>query len=407
MLEEIYPRYHARFSSLALFGPHVEGFVVWLRDQGYARLPIRRRVRVLPRIEQMLRTRGVRRLEELEERALLGLTPKDSQDDIYLSASVRSLVRYCIARGMLAPSVASPVQQLVAGYAEHLDRVRGFAVSTRTDHAATASEMLRFVEFDGDPSPLRAIEPHTLEALLRVLGARLSRDSLQHTVAHLRSFLRFLASRGLVRPGLDAQIDTPRVYRGERLPRALPWESVRTLLASIDRSTGMGKRDYAMLLLIATYGLRTSEVVALRLDDIQWRQERFLVPRPKIDAPLVLPLRMEVAAALLDYLRNARPDLPHRQVFLRVRGPSGPLGPTAVTEIFHGVVRRGGLDIPYRGAHCLRHSLAVHLLRQGASLLSIRELLGHRSTESTCVYLRLHVEDLRDVALPLPAQVQG
>ena len=100
MLEEIYPRYHARFSSLALLGPHVEGLVVWLRDQGYASLPIRRRVRVLPRIEQMLRARGVGRLEELEERALLRLAPKDSQDDMYLSASVRSLARYCAARGM-------------------------------------------------------------------------------------------------------------------------------------------------------------------------------------------------------------------------------------------------------------------------------------------------------------------
>lgn len=407
MLEEICPRYHARFSSLALFGPHVEGLVVWLRDQGYASLPIRRRVRVLPRIEQMLRERGVLQIEEINERALLRLAPKDSQDDVYLAATVRSLARYFTVQGMLAPSITTPVQQLTEEYAEYLDRVRGLAVSTRLHHVATAAEMLTFVKFDGDPSSMRAIGPQTLEALLRVLGTRLSRDSLQHAVAHLRSFLRFLASRGLVRPGLDAQIDTPRVYRGERLPRALPWESVRTLLASIDRSTGMGKRDYAMLLLVATYGLRTSEVAALRLDDIKWREERLLVPRSKIDAPLVLPLRTEVAAALLDYLRNARPDLPHRQVFLRVRGPSGPLRPTAVTEVFQGAVRRGGLDITYQGPHCLRHSLAVHLLRQGASLLSIRELLGHRSTESTCVYLRLHVEDLRDVALPLPAQVQG
>ena len=406
MLEEICPRYHARFSSLTLLGPHVEGLVLWLRDRGYADLPIRRRVRVLPRIEQMLHARGVHRIEEIRERALLRLAPKDSQDDIYLAATVRSLARYFTAQGMLAASIATPVQQLTAEYAEYLDRVRGLAMSTRTHHAATAAEMLRFVGFDGDPSSLRAIGPHTLEALLRVLGTRLCRESLQHAVAHLRSFLRFLASRGLVRRGLDEQLDTPRVYRGERLPRALPWERVRALLVSIDRSTDMGKRDYAMLLLIATYGLRTSEVAALRLDDIQWREERLLVPRSKTNTPLLLPLRTEVAVALLDYLRNARPDLPHRQLFLRVRGPSGPLRPTAVTEAFQSVVRRGGLDISYQGPHCLRHSLAIHLLRQGASLLSIRELLGHRSTESTCVYLRLHVEDLRDVALPLPAQVQ-
>ena len=98
--------------------------------------------------------------------------------------------------------------------------------------------------------------------------------------------------------------------------------------------------------------------------------------------------------------------MPCRRIFLRVRAPSGPLRSTAITEAFQGSVRRSGLDIPYQGPHCLRHSLAVHLLRRGVGLTSIGDLLGHRSPESTCVYLRLHVEDLRDAALPLPAEVR-
>ena len=97
----------------------------------------------------------------------------------------------------------------------------------------------------------------------------------------------------------------------------------------------------------------------------------------------------------------------HREVFLRVRAPAGPLAPTAVTEAFQGWTRRSGLPIPYQGPHCLRHSLAVHLLRQGTSLKAIGDLLGHRSAESTCVYLRLHVEDLRDVALDLPPEARS
>jgi integrase len=222
----------------------------------------------------------------------------------------------------------------------------------------------------------------------------------------LRSFLRFLASRGKIARGLDSSIDTPRLYRGERLPRSLPWATVQAFLAAIDRSTPMGRRDYAMFLLIATYGLRTSEVAALRLDDIEWRARRLRVPRPKTKTPIVLPLTDEIGAALLDYLRHARPHLPHREVFLRVRAPAGPLAPTAVTEAFQAWSRRGALPIPYQGPHCLRHSLAVHLLRQGTSLKAIGDLLGHRSAESTCVYLRLHVDDLRDAALDLPQEAR-
>lgn len=244
------------------------------------------------------------------------------------------------------------------------------------------------------------MDSRQVEEFVRIVGARICRASLQHRVAQLRSFLRFLAGRDETDRGLDCSIDTPRLYRDEQLPRSLPWETVQAFLAAIDRSTPKGRRDYAMFLLIATYGLRTSEVAALRLDDVEWRAGRLRAPRPKTQTPIVLPLTDEVGAALLDYLRSGRPDLPHREVFLRVRAPAGPILPTAVTNAFQAWSR--ALPIPYQGPHCLRHSLAVHLLRQGTSLKVIGDLLGHRSAESTCVYLRLHVDDLRDAAIDLP-----
>lgn len=406
MLAKIFPRAHARFTSLSLLGPHVEGFAVWLRSQGYPLLPLRLRIREMPRLDARLRRRGVRRLEECSATQLLGCAPRDSQDDIYRAAVVRSLARYLGARGVLAPPQATPRDQTVAAYRTYLERVRGLAASTLTNHCATASELLTFLGFDGDVAALRQLGPLQIEGFLRVVGIRIGRASLQHTVAHLRSFLRFLASRGDIVRGLDSSIDTPRVYRGERLPRALPWETVQAFLAAIDRATPMGRRDYAMFLLVATYGLRTSEVAALRLDDIEWRASRIRVPRPKTQTPLILPLTQEVGAAVLDYLRHARPDLPCREVFLRVRAPAGPLAPTAVTEAFQAWTRRGALPIPYQGPHCLRHSLAVHLLRQGTPLKAIGDLLGHRSAESTCVYLRLNVEDLRDAGLDLPQEAR-
>jgi site-specific recombinase XerD len=130
------------------------------------------------------------------------------------------------------------------------------------------------------------------------------------------------------------------------------------------------------------------------------------VPRPKTKTPIDLPLTKEVGAAIATYLRRDRPRLPCREVFLRMRAPAGVLKPTAVTEAFQAWTRRGGLAIPFHGPHCLRHSLAVHLLRRGTSIKVIGDLLGHRSSEATCVYLRLAVDDLRDAALEVPAEVQ-
>ena len=164
----------------------------------------------------------------------------------------------------------------------------------------------------------------------------------------------------------------------------------------------MGRRDYAMFFLIATYGLRASEVVALTLDDVHWKAGEIRVPQTKTRSALELPLTDAVASVLIDYLRHVHRPPSYRQLFFRVRAPIGTLKPTAVTEAFQGWSRRSGLKIPFQGVHCIRHSFASYLLRRGISLKTIGDLLGHRSPESTAVYLRLATEDLRGVGLPVP-----
>lgn len=402
MLAELYPRYYVRYQSLPLLGPHLDGFVEWLDGQGYPRLSIRLRVHAASQLDALLRGDGVRRIEDLTAEKLQSYVPASSQDDIYRSALVRSLVRYFDERGSLAPSVSTPALELIASYTSHLESCRGFAAQTIKHHAATVRQFLACLGEERIDGALRGLDGRGIEDFLQVTGKRLCRESLQHTVSHLRSFLRFLAAHSLAPVGLDEHIDTPRVYRGERLPRALSWDLVQEFLRAIDRTTPMGRRDYAMMLLVATYGLRTCEIVTLTLDDIGWREGRLRVPRTKVRSPLMLPLTSEVGTAILAYLRDGRPQLSHREVFLRARAPAGTLRPTAVTEVFQGWVRRAGLPIPFQGPHCLRHSLAVHLLRQGTPLKTIGDLLGHRSAESTCVYLRLHLEDLREVPLSLP-----
>jgi integrase/recombinase XerD len=166
----------------------------------------------------------------------------------------------------------------------------------------------------------------------------------------------------------------------------------------------MGLRDYAMFLLIATYGLRVSEVVAITLDDIRWRQGSLRIRQSKTSSLLELPLTNEVSTTLVKHLKRTPPPAPYRRIFLRMRAPIGVLKRTVIRGVFSRSVRNSGLRIPFQGAHCVRHSLAVHLLKSGTSLKIIGGVLGHRSAVSTSTYLRLATGDLREVSLPVPGR---
>jgi len=403
MLDQLFPRVHRRYASLPILGPRLGDFARWLFQQGYPRHRVRHQIRTTRRVEQALHERGVRTLGDITRAELRACAPAYSWDGPDLVGTVRSLGRYLDAQGLL-PALDSPgqIEALVSAYEAYLQDVRGLARSTIAHHRWTAGQFLQHLGYEESPSRLCTLAATDMESFVRASGERLNRATLQHVVAQLRAFLRFLATRAEIAPDLDAQIDTPRLYRGEQLPRSLPWETVRAFLTSIDRESRCGMRDYTIFLLVVTYGLRSSEIVSLTLDDVDWRTGTIRVPQRKTRGPLLLPLTDEVGACLIQYLRRARPSLPYRELFLRARAPAGMLKPTAVTEAFQSWARRSGLAIPFQGAHCLRHSYAVHLLREGTSLKTIGDLLGHRTAESTCVYLRLAVEDLRGVALPLP-----
>lgn len=407
MLKDLFPRDHRRYSSLPLLGPIADGFETWLVERGYQRAGRRWQLRAVVRVDRYLRRHGVRRLADITRSELCACSAALGRRRPNLPGTVHALERYLDTRGLLLAQVPDPPSRTatqLSAYAAHLVDVRGLEPSTIHQHVFTAREFLDHMRYETVPSQLAALTASDIEEFVRAVGSRLSRASLQHTIAQLRGFLRFLAAINVVNPGLDTQIDTPRVYRFEQLPRALPWQTVRRFLRSIDRTTPLGLRDYTMFFLIATYGLRASEIVALTLDDVDWRAGCIRVPQRKTGTPLVLPLIDAAGMVVLRYLRRGRAGAPWRELFLRMRAPAGVLKPTAVTEAFQAWSKRSGLGIPFQGAHCLRHSYAVHLLRRGTSLKAIGDLLGHRSAESTCMYLRLAIEDLRDVPLPLPRE---
>ncbi len=405
MLESLFPRAHARYSSLPVLGEVLEGLCVWLHTRGYPREAIQRRMGAAASLAPALRRRRVLFLGELTAPALRSFAPPPRPcNSPPQGALVRSLTEYLEELGALTPATPTPTERRVADYRRYLDRVRGLSAETIRMHAGTAAEFLHFLDHDARPQRLHELRGADVEAFIAKTGRRVGRGRMVQVTATLRTFLRFLAATNEGPTGLDAEVDSPRIYRGERLPRSIPWEAVRAFLRSIDRSTPKGRRDFAIFLLVATYGLRASEVRALGLDDIDWRARQIRVPRPKVGTPMLLPLTDEVGTALFEYLRSGRPDSAFRQVFLRVEFPLAPLGRGAVGDAFHAWARYAGISLPaVGGPHCLRHALAQHLLREGVTLKTIGDLLGHRSAESTGIYLRLDVDDLRDVALPLPA----
>ena len=410
MLHSLLPKAFGKFLSMPLLGSIADGFDDWLDVNGYARGSRENAIHMLPRVDAALRRRRARDVANLTHntlhacwRDLIKVFPTNA-------GTVRTLERYLTVSGMIVAggteaAARSAPMVLSEEYADYLREVRGFAGSTVYHHRFASRCFLNHLKTK--KLSLDSIEPRDVETYIKQTGKRLSRASLQHDIAALRGFLRFLATDGRAPTGLDRQIDTPRLYRLEQLPRALPWNTVTALLRSIDTSSAMGLRDYAMFLLIATYGLRASEVVAISLDDIRWRQKILRIHQRKTFSPLELPLTNEVLSALVKHLKRTPPPVPFRRVFMRMRAPNGMLKPTALTEAFQALVRKSGLSISHQGPHCLRHSYAVRFLKNGTPLKTIGDILGHRTAESTSMYLRLATEDLREVALAVPGRRTG
>lgn len=409
MLDSIFPKVNQKFLSMPLLGPVADGFDDWLAANGYTRSSRKHAIQVLWHVDADLRRRRIDEVAGLTH-ALLNDCWRDRNKLFPGDAgTVRALERYLITNKIIAVTETeqtrvSSATALTNEYANHLHEVRGFAAST-IQHRRYVSRCF-LDHLDAVKVPLQSIQAGDIERYIVQAGKRLNRASLQQEIAGLRGFLRFLSIDGRVPHGLDRQIDTPRLYRPEQLPRALPWDTVKALLRSIDTTSAIGIRDYAMLLLIATYGLRASDVVAITLDDIRWRQGSLCIHQRKTSSPLELPLTHEVAAAIVKHLKRTPPPEPHRRIFLRMRAPIGLLKPTAISEAFYSMIRKSGLSIPLQGAHCLRHSLAVHLLNKETPLKTIGDILGHRTAESTSVYLRLATGDLREVALAVPGKTR-
>ncbi|MGB8433153.1 MAG: tyrosine-type recombinase/integrase, partial [Burkholderiales bacterium] len=317
----------------------------------------------------------------------------------------RAFARFLKQRGRLVLTESNNrFATLRADYRRQLAELRGFASATIQQHDSTLSDFLsRGVPSDKGLGELTRAD---IDRYVQLKSEGVSRQTLQHVVAHLRAFLRYCRDRGECAAALEC-IDTPRTYRGELPPRALDWKVVLRLLASVDRRTRAGWRDYAILHLMAYYGLRPSEIAALKLAAIDWTVKTLSVEQRKTRSTLVLPLADRTVNLLRRYLRHGRPAIDRPELFVRVRRPAGGLRHYAVVSIFEKRARLSGLPLQGCSSYGLRHAFAMRLLHRGVGVKAIGDLLGHHSLESTCVYLRIDTDMLRAVALPVPSLERG
>jgi site-specific recombinase XerD len=230
------------------------------------------------------------------------------------------------------------------------------------------------------------------------LGVR----SHQIMVSAIESFLRFERTTGRIPTSCTPFLPRRRRYALAHLPTALSEAEARRVLTAADQSSAMGRRDYAVLQLLATYGLRAGEVAELRLEDIDWKQSTLRVRQQKVRRDLVLPLVEPVASAIVAYLRDGRPPTDARHVFRKCNAPAGPLSRSVVYGVVRKAMVSAGIEARHWGPHMFRHARATSLLQQGVSLKVIGDLLGHRVPEATSIYCKLAVDDLRTVALEIP-----
>jgi integrase/recombinase XerD len=294
-------------------------------------------------------------------------------------------------------------------YAQWLSDVRGLAATTIPNRQVEAQRFLESLgERGADESLLAQITVADLDHYLRQRAAQLRRATRQKLVMCLRGFLRYIHIHGLIQHDLSGSVVGPRRYAFEGIPPALRPEHVDAVLKAVEKDRSpQGLRDYSILLLLATYGLRAGEVTALRLDDIDWRKDRLCVRHSKTGCESFLPLLAPVGEAILAYLRNGRPQTKAREVFLRVRAPFQSL--RAGSSLYHMVehrLQKAEIILKRKhGPHAFRHARAVGLLNAGVAMKSIGDVLGHRSPDSTAIYLKLATPELRAVGLEIPVGV--
>jgi integrase/recombinase XerD len=399
-------------AQMASFSAFVQLFAEKLQAQGYMAESVKKSVRLVTDFVTWLDRRGV------EDRSVVAAQIASYLNERWLQRrrrrgdafTLHGFARLCAPAGYDEvsgqPAAIAPARRVRQEFEQYLLHDRGLAAASIRLYGDAVGRFLESLFGDGEVQLGRL----TATDIVRVVQAEAAR--LQHAkrakimVSALRSFLQYGRYRGDITVDLHTCVPTVANWSKAGIPRTISASQVQSLLDGCDRGRAAGRRDYAILLLLARLGLRASEVVDLRLEHLNWDQGTIDIhgPAPRCDR---LPLPPEVGAAIAAYLCDGRPACAVRNVFIRSRAPRRALlGPSAVSCVVCRALRRANIDSAFKGAHLLRHSLATQMLGSGASLGEIAEILRHRNPQTTTIYAKVDLVALHPLALPWPGGAQ-
>lgn len=389
-------------------GPHLRAFATRLAGLGYAASTARSQIEFLGELGQWLAENRIT-VADIDERivdAFLGKRRREGRLRGGQSCTVRSFVDHLRSAGAVVspePKIPdTPLATLEQHYERYLRSERGLTRATLISYLPFVRWFL-LERFGSGELRFRDLGPSDISDFMLRHAHSMSHGSAKLMVTAFRSFFRFLLQRGEIEIDLAASVPTVANWRLSTVPKYLTPNEIRAMLDACNREISTGRRDYSILLLVARLGLRAGEVVALNLQDVDWRAGEITVPGKGLVHDR-MPLPVDVGQALAAYLRRDRPrPCESRRVFIRMKAPRrGFANPSTVSTIVRRALERAGLEPPVKGAHLLRHSLATEMLRQGGSLAEIGEVLRHRAPNTTEIYAKVDFDRLRSLGLPWP-----
>jgi len=393
----------------------VEQYVSWMAEHRFTDRSVCRRIPLVVSFGEFAKAHGAREVKDLPDHVEPFVQARIHQraggrcsarrrkqigDEVRnpIRQMLRLAVSGYIGRGRLHKP-DNPFERQAPGLLRYLTEEKGLRQSSIHHYQFYLRQFGAYLERTGIDD-LARLSPIVLSGFLAEYAPpRVSWRTVRTACGVLRVFLRYLNREGVIAKDLSSLVEFPQSYRHAGVPRSISWEQVERVLASVDRRSASGKRDYAILLLLATYGLRAAEVASLTLDDIDWRNERLKVRERKAGNTTTYPLSAAVGAAIIDYLKDGRPTTTYREVFMRSYAPLAPIASSGVIARAAYFIRKAGISVPRAGSHVLRHSCVQRLLNAHFSLKHIGDYVGHRSASSTQIYGKIAVEQLREVAL--------
>jgi integrase/recombinase XerD len=398
-------------------GTLLEGFCKSLLERGFSRWSVRTHLSNLSHLNAHFRSRRARMRETLtakEVGAFFEDYASRCRNRGPLAEHLRR-VRYSVNRfteylrqegRFVVPPPRAIYQPLLDAYVQWMRRYRHAAPGTIELRTGSLAQFLRWLGPDARRRGLARLECEKVEQFVLLHAASKGRSARRSMQSALRTFFQFAWHQGYLRQRLDRAVPTLRTYKLATVPRGLTEEQAQEVLRHVGRDTEVGRRDYAILQLLYTYGVRGGQVRSLRLEEIDWAHEEILFRASKHGKDVRLPMMPAVGESLLDYLQNARPGCSCAEVFLTCRAPYHPLPhANALSALVKGRIRAAGIEIPSAGAHAFRHGFATRMLQQGHPLKAIADVLGHRYLGTTFHYTKVDFNALKQVALDWPQEV--